>query len=188
MQTILDTIKTWSGPVEIDGTRYDNISSVESVLDERNSVKHIKLLQADKTRLETTVDRQEYKITVKQYMTRKASADFDFMLKWNNDNPMPYRTMIGTIEKETRGMVYMNLRADIYAERVYHCMRCGKKLTNPVSQYFGIGPECGGHNYVHPFDTDEELKEAVNEYRKQLQEVTWSGWIIRSSILEKEKI
>ena len=67
-------------------------------------------------------------------------------------------------------------------------MACGKRLTNPVSQYFGIGPECGGHNYVHPFNTDEELKEAVAEYRKKLQETKWVGWIIKSAIVQQEEV
>ena len=96
---------------------------------------------------------------------------------------MPLRTMIGTIEKETRGMVYMKLHGDIYAERICTCMKCGRTLTNPVSQYFGIGPECGGHNYINPFNSEEELKAAVSEYRKTLQNITWEGWIIKSGLL-----
>lgn len=124
------------------------------------------------------------RITVKQYMTKKATPEFDFMARWNNDNPMPLRTMVGTVEKETRGMVYMKLHGDMYAEKMCTCMKCGRTLTNPVSQYFGIGPECGGHNYVNPFNSEEELKEAVASYRKQLQEVTWEGWIIKSAITD----
>ena len=85
-------------------------------------------------------------------------------------------------------MVKMELHGDIWAEKICTCMACGKRLTNPVSQYFGIGPECGGHNYVHPFNTDEELKEAVAEYRKKLQETKWTGWVIRSSIIQQEEV
>jgi hypothetical protein len=128
------------------------------------------------------------KITVKQYMTKKSTPDFDFMAKFNNDEPMPLRTMIGTVEKETRGMVYMNLHADITQERTLHCLKCGRPITNPVSQYFGMGPECGGHNYVNPFYSKEELQEAVASYREQLRNITWSGWIIKSAILEEEDI
>ena len=83
-------------------------------------------------------------------------------------------------------MVHMTLHGDVYAERICTCMKCGRKLRNPVSQFFGIGPECGGHNYIHPFNTDEELHEAVAQYKKQLQAITWSGWIIKSAIIEKE--
>ena len=128
------------------------------------------------------------RITVKSYMTKKATPEFDFMLRWNNDNPMPLRTMVGTVEKETKGMVYMKLHGDIYAEKICTCMKCGRALTNPVSQFFGIGPECGGHNYVNPFNSDAELKAAVSVYKAQLQKIKWSGWIIKSAITEKEEI
>lgn len=126
------------------------------------------------------------RITVRQYMTKPATPEFDFMARWNNNNPMPLRTMVGTVEKETRGMVYMKLHGDIYAKQICTCMKCGRELTNPVSQYFGIGPECGGHNYVNPFNTEEELRNAVSEYRAKLQNITWEGWIIKSAILDDE--
>lgn len=127
-----------------------------------------------------------YKIEVKKYMLKKATPEFDFMAKWNNDNPMPLKIMVGTVEKETRGMVYMKLHGDILSEKTFRCIKCGKPLTNPVSQYFGIGPECGGHNYVNPFDTEEQLKAAVADYKVKLNNITWEGWIIKSAITNQE--
>ena len=127
-----------------------------------------------------------YKIEVKNYMMKKSTPEFDFMAKWNNDNPMPLKIMVGSVEKETRGMVYMKLHGDILAEKTVRCMKCGRTLSNPVSQYFGIGPECGGHNYVNPFDTEEQLKAAVAEYKKTLNDITWEGWIIKSAITNQE--
>ena len=188
---MLTMLKNWKGSLEINGVHYENVSQaiLSAKLSDSQEVNII--LHSNQKRAKNTLkmsDSDEYRITVRQYMTQKASADFDFMKKWNNDVPMPFRTMIGIVEKETRGMVYMKLHADIYADVITTCMKCGRPLTNKVSQYFGIGPECGGHNYVHPFETDEELDKAVAEYRKQLQKVTWEGWIIRSAILEKEKI
>lgn len=129
-----------------------------------------------------------HKIEVKSYMLKKATPDFDFMAKWNNDIPMPLKIMVGTVEKETRGMIYMKLHGDILSEKTCHCMKCGKLLTNPVSQYFGIGPECGGHNYTNPFDTEEALKEAVADYKIKLNNITWEGWIIRSAIVSDDII
>lgn len=126
------------------------------------------------------------KITVKSYMTKQATPEFDFMAKWNDNRPMPLRTMVGTAVKETRGMVYMKLHGDIYAERICTCMKCGRPLTNPVSQYFGIGPECGNHGYVNPFNSEAELKAAVSSYRKELQNIEWEGWVIKSAIIENE--
>lgn len=47
-----------------------------------------------------------YRIKVKKYMTEKASYNFDFMEKYNNNEPMPLRIMFGEITKETKGMVF----------------------------------------------------------------------------------
>lgn len=193
---MLTMLHNWKGSVEINGVNYDTIADALKNTD-TSALKNIDIRlhatskraeNASKTSVESVSDVQQYKVTVKQYMTKKGSRDFDFMIKWNNDNPMPFRTMIGTVEKETRGMVYMNLHADIWANTIPVCMKCGRPLTNKISQYFGIGPECGGHNYVNPFNSEEELNIAVANYRKELQKVTWSGWIIKSAILEKETI
>jgi len=193
---MLTMLRNWGGAVEINGVNYASIAEasknvkfddLENVNIKLHAVqKHAE--NALKTRSESVSDVQQYRITVKQYMTKKGSSEFDFMIKFNNDNPMPFRTMIGTVEKETRGMVYMKLHADIYAKVIPTCMKCGKPLTNRISQYFGVGPECGGHNYVNPFNSEKELDEAVQNYRKKLQKVTWSGWIIKSAITEKEEI
>ena len=189
---MLSLIKNWTGAVEVNGKHYDSIKDVIFADLQLSGNVTIKLLSATRKAEKPanpviTARSNERRITVKQYMTRKASPEFDFMAKWNNDNPMPFRTMTGTVEKETRGMVYMKLHGDIWTEKICTCMKCGKVLTNPVSQYFGIGPECGGHNYVHPFNTDEELKQAVDAYKKQLQNVTWEGWVIKSAITEEEE-
>lgn len=133
-------------------------------------------------------DTKQYRITVRQYMTKPATPEFDFMAKWNNNTPMPLRTMVGVIVKETKGMVYMDLHGDIIDKITPRCMKCGKPITNPVSQYFGMGPECGGHNYVSPFENEAELKEAVESYKAKLRDIKWSGWIIRSAIERMEEL
>ena len=33
--------------------------------------------------------------------------------------------------------------------------------------------------------TKEELMKAVGDYRKELQNITWEGWIIKSAIIEE---
>lgn len=185
---MLSALKNWQGSVKVNDVLYDSIRDAESVLERLDGEIHITLYPKKKTTVQSVTDSAETKITVKAYMTRKATPEFDFMAKWNKDIPMPLRTMVGIVIKETKGMVYMKLHGDIYAEKICTCMKCGRALTNPVSQYFGIGPECGGHNYVNPFDDDEQLKEAVAEYKKQLQSVTWEGWVIKSAIVEKEEI
>lgn len=183
-----ELIKNWKGKVEIDGNEYDSISAIPSDLN-FNSQSYILLKPIKNASVckEATRDGNsgEVRIKVKRYMTQKSTPSFDFMKKWNNDEPMPLRVMIGHKVKETRGMVYMELHGDIYAEKICTCMKCGRVLTNPVSQFFGIGPECGGHNYVNPFESKEELNEAVSEYKKQLQSIKWNGWIIKSAIEEE---
>lgn len=126
---------------------------------------------------------KEYKIEVKSWMLKKSSSDFNFMLQWNNDIPMPLMVMYGYKVAETRGMVKMVLHGDLKDEVTQRCMMCGKVITNPVSQYFGIGPVCGDHNYVNPFDSKEELKAAVDAFRIKLVNTTWTGWIAKSAII-----
>jgi len=184
---MLTMLKDYKGKVEINGKVYDSIKDAikrfKSDDDEISIILHSTRADANKTHSDAN---KTHKITVKQYMTKQASADFDFMKQWNDDVPMPYRTMIGTIEKETRGMVYMKLHADLTEEKTLRCLKCGRVISNPVSQYFGLGPECGGHKYVNPFYSKEELQQAVSAHRKQLQNTTWEGWIIRSAITEDE--
>lgn len=190
---MLSLLKDYKGAIEINGEKYDSVKTALKRFKNTNDTVTIKLLSndenANRTQTDANNEHKLKKIFVKQYMTRKSDAGFDFMKQWNNDNPMPLRTMIGTVEKETRGMVYMKLHADITSEKTRRCLACGRPITNPVSQYFGMGPECGGHNYVNPFYSKEELENAVKEYReKVLKNITWEGWIIKSAILEEEEI
>lgn len=192
---MFSTIASWKGTVEINGVTYDSVEDARKFVAENSvSIEYIFLHAVQKNAEKRKITQFEskptqYVITVKQYMTKKSSPSFDFMAKWNDDNPMPLRTMIGTIEKETKGMVYMKLHGDIIAEQMHFCMKCGRPITNPVSQFFGMGPECGGHNYVNPFESEEELKSVVESYRRNyLQKITWEGWIIKSAIESQEEV
>lgn len=129
---------------------------------------------------------RSYIIKVREYMTKPSSPNFDFHAKWNNNIPMPFRIMKGRVLKETRGMVMMDciavpLKTDV-------CMRCGRRLTHPVSRLYGIGPECGGHAHINPFDTEEELFAALDKVKEQLSQIKWRGWIIKSGIIEVEEV
>lgn len=193
---IWDEIKEWSGAVEIDGIIYPSVESARNSLSgDAKNISSIKLCNKQKQAPErapvsvASDGATVYKITVRQYMTRPSAPGFDFMAKWNDNNPMPLRTMVGTVEKETSGMVYMHLHGDITSQVTEYCMKCGKPITNPVSQFFGMGPECGQHNYTNPFESEEELKSAVDSYRREhLQKIVWSGWIIKSAIIEREEV
>lgn len=190
---MLSMLKDYKGSIEINGEKYDSVKTALKRFKSDSDTITIKLssnrAESVKSSVRASETHTQKKITVKQYMTRKATEDFDFMKTWNNDNPMPLRTMIGTVEKETRGMVYMKLHADITEEKTQRCLCCGRPITNPVSQYFGMGPECGGHNYINPFYSKEELENAVKDYRENvLRNITWEGWVVKSSIIEEEDI
>ncbi len=125
----------------------------------------------------------EYSITVKKYMTQHASPSFDFMSRFNGDNPMPLVEMVGKVTKETRGMVYMELHG-IYKTNSTTCMHCGRPLTHPVSMLYGIGPECGKHAYINPMGSEEELEAFVEQARQKIVSTTWNGWVIKSAITD----
>lgn len=177
-------LKEWKGDIEINGEKVDDLNGFKPV----SGQIHIKLLPNGYKRKQTRNSALQthsgediiilYRITVKQYMTRKASPEFNFMAKWNNDNPMPMRTMIGWIEKETPGMVYMHLKGKA-TDREVTCMRCGKTLTNPISKKYGIGPECMSKiGFIGDI-------EDVDSAREKIAEIEWSGWIIKSAITEQ---
>ena len=190
---MLELLKNYPGNLKVNGKEFENVLQAIQAFGEYQGRLVIELntntvTPTQPSRQEVEEGKEtEYIIKVKQYMTRPASPSFDFMDKWNNGVPMPLRVMVGRKLKETRGMVKMELRGEIIQEVNPVCMKCGRELTNPVSQYFGIGPECGGHHYISPFETDAELRQAVAETRKQLQNITWTGWIIKSAI-EEQKI
>ena len=127
-----------------------------------------------------------YLFKVRQYMTKPASPEFDFQAKFNNNNPMPFRTMVGTVLKETRGMVYMDCHVE--PMETTSCMRCGRRLNHPVSKLYGIGPECGSHAYLNPFNSEEELNNALDEVKHNLAQITWTGWIIKSAVEKFEEV
>ena len=188
---MLTLLEGYKGSIEVNDIAYSDLNTAVQAFKGSGEQLTIVLNKGAKIKDNQAQEIQElegsaiYKIRVRQYMTRPASPEFDFHTKWNNDNPMPMRIMVGRKLKETRGMVQMELWGEIIDEISTHCMKCGRTLTNTVSKYFGIGPECGSHGYNNPFETDEELEAAIEEVQKQLKEIKWTGWIIKSSIEEE---
>lgn len=189
---MLNLLKDYKGAVEVNGQSFDSLASALKGLKNFDGQLTIVLNKGAGERVSQASQQVEevagdkiYRIKVRQYMTRPSTPQFDFHDKWNNGNPMPMRIMVGKKLKETKGMVQMELWGEITEEVTTHCMRCGRTLTNPVSKYFGIGPECGNHGYNNPFDDEEELKRAVKEVDKQLREIKWTGWVIKSAIEEE---
>lgn len=177
-----EILKNWKGEIVIDGNVIESCNFDFKTL---SADSHILLHSNTKTAKQSILERSEsasneFRITVKQYMTKKATPDFDFMAKWNNNDPMPLRTMTGTVEKETKGMIYANLHGEGFPTCT--CMRCGRELTNPISKYYGIGPECMSKlGFVCDITEVEAIKLGMRE-------IKWSGWIIKSAITSTEKV
>ena len=188
---MLSLLGDYQGSLEVNGIVYNSLNEAVQALNDRPGPltivlnKGVKKENKEENQIQELEGSSIYKIRVRQYMTRPASPEFDFHTKWNNDNPMPMRIMVGRKLKETRGMVQMELWGEITEEMTTHCMKCGRILKNKISQYFGIGPECGGHNYNNPFESDEELNQAVSEMQEQLKKIKWTGWVIKSAIEEE---
>ena len=200
---MINQLKQWSGPCEIDGQYFDSFPVDFKGFSDTVNIKlypcaqkpekstgfdikaqNSKVYEHDYSKeLEKIWDRKAtYKITVKSYMTRKSNDDFRFMAEWNDDNPMPLLTMTGVVTDETKGMVYMKLHGQ--AQEEIHCLRCGRELKNPVSRLYGIGPECITKIPVF-FNIDINDVDSIKE---KMVNVEWEGWIIKSSILTKEKL
>lgn len=178
-------LKDWLGAVEYNGKTYDSVEAFLSDFKSDSDTIHIKLRTSAKNAKMSAQNVSEsaskiLKVTVKAYMTKPATPDFDFMAKWNDNKPMPLRTMIGTVEKETRGMVYMHLHG--FAQKTITCACCGRELTNPESRYYGIGPICLEKIGIMRNITD------IKNITEDLEKIEWSGWIIKSSILEREEV
>lgn len=180
----------WEKPLEVNGKLYQNSTEAYEELKDFEGDVVIKLnprkLQvirpAEPEPEPIKVDEKIYKIAVRQYMTKP----FDFHEKWNQGHPMPMRVMVGTILKETAGMYKMKLWAKPMPASV--CMVCGRTLTHPVSLHYGIGPECGKHFHINPYETEEELQAEYEHLRDMMANIVWEGWVIKKAIESMETI
>lgn len=188
---MLSLLGNYNGTLVINNIEYPSISAAKQALQGYVGTISIILNPENKkvayseNKMTKSGTSDVYRIKVRQYMTKAPTPDFDFHDRWNGGIPMPLRTMVGRKLQETKGMVKMQLWGEITERTTNICMKCGRTLSNPVSRYFGIGPECGGHNYINPFDSETKLKEAIDIVQKQLKEICWTGWIIKSAIEEE---
>lgn len=174
-------LDNYKGTIEVNGQDVNrlDLSNIQGSVCIRLTPQGFRKENRERKSVDTN-DNAEYRITVRAYMTKKATEEFDFMAKMNNDIPMPLRTMVGRKIKETKGMEYWELHGQ--AEQVITCMRCGKELTNPISRKYGIGPECIRKVGITVAEDD------VIGVTEQLINVKWSGWIIRSAIINVEEM
>lgn len=195
----------YPGKVIINGTEYLNVQAAREFLQSYEGEVEISLVEVDRNNLQPGLQEDKssssafddtsfmnsdfiYKIKVRRYMTQPSTPVFTFQSQWNNDIPMPLRIMVGKKIQETKGMVKMELWGEMTDDTEICCMKCGKTLNNPVSRYFGLGPECGGHNYTHQFESNEHFREAIEKNNQKLLQIRWTGWVVKSSIEVKEKV
>lgn len=183
----------WEKPLKVNGTLYKNSAAAYTALKDYdgeitiqlNFKQNAKVLiqeGAQEKPADSKIDDTIYRIKVRQYMTKQ----WDFNDKWNNGQPMPMRVMVGKVLKETKGMVQMELWGKPMPTSC--CMVCGRKLTHPVSLHYGIGPECGGHFHINPYNTEAELQQEYEALKAKMAEIKWTGWVVKSAIEEKEVI
>lgn len=185
---MLSMLKDWQGKVEINDKEYDDIQSATIENKALSGQVHIKLysnsfiskFHENTKKQEEVKENVEHRFTVKAYMTKPATPEFDFMAKWNKNCYMPMRTMQGVELKSTPGMVYLKLHG--LAKPTITCYCCGKELTNPISRKYGVGPICLSKMGI---DLDIEDVEGISE---ELVNIEWTGWCIRSAILSEEEV
>lgn len=155
----------WSGRVVVNGTEYESVGSVPNDI-EITTIILLPKVEKRRVKVDEVEDDTERVITVRQFMTRVDS------------NPMPMRTMVGKIKRETAKAYYMELHGQ--ALPVVTCMRCGKTLTNPVSRHYGLGIECIQKVGI-PFNADD-----IENIKEAMVDVKWSGWCPKSAIESNE--
>lgn len=183
---ILKNLKL-NAPIKVNGKEYKN--SYEAYADLKNYEGPIQVLinYKDNEKQQNNNADKMLRIYVKKYMTQKSTPGFDFMKKWNNNNPMPMRLMEGTILDETPGMYKMKLKG-VYVENADKCTHCGRPITNEVSKMYGLGPVCGQHFYIATPQSVEEFRQMKDEIKQKIESVEWEGWVIKSAIEKQQKI
>jgi hypothetical protein len=114
------------------------------------------------------------KIKVRQWLTK------------TENNPLPMRVMEGEVKRETAKAILVKLNGFLAPSSV--CNHCGRTLTHPVSLLYGIGPVCGGHFHINPLSSEEELKASYEDMKRKMENVTWEGWLPKSSVESIESI
>lgn len=103
----------------------------------------------------------------------------EFHDKLNGGTPIPMLVMVGKILKETDKSYLVEVRGK--PEPTTYCLHCGRKLTNKVSMYYGLGPVCGKHYYITNV-TEENLQARFEEIRKKMRNIYWKGWVPKKSV------
>lgn len=109
----------------------------------------------------------------------------EFHDKLNKGKTIPMLIMFGKILRETDKSYLIEARGK--PEPTEFCLHCGRRLTNKVSMYYGLGPVCGQHYYITNI-TEANLELKFEEIRRKMSNIYWQGWIPKSAVtIEMEK-
>lgn len=164
----------------------DYVGGLRILLKPNNVIKYDNNTETSSTSTSTKQSSDIYRVEVKSYMSRPFEEGF-FLAKMNK-SPMPYLIMVGSIISQTEKMVKMDLHVDLNYDTSVKCIRCGRVLTNPISQYLHIGPECGASEHMRLLNSGISIDEVRNRLQDSLKDVHWVGWIPKSAIVSAEKI
>lgn len=186
----------YQGPVEVDGEVFPSISDAMEKLSQYTGTMRIKPLwpllekEPEKERLEVEKKPEKdtltlelnvpYEITVKAYVTKADTEKFQFHKKFNHGNPMPFRTMRGNVINRTEKMYKVDLYA--YPTTIEQCLRCGKRITHPISKLYGIGPDCAEYLNIPRYESRDDLDDNMKSLQKEMKKIVWVGYVPMSAI------
>lgn len=109
----------------------------------------------------------------------------DFHDKFNKGIPIPLKMMYGVIKKETEKCYYIEVEGKPTPSST--CLHCGRKITNKVSLYYGLGMVCGKH-YGITNVSEENLEKKLEEIRSKLKKVKWVGLVPKKNVVIEDEI
>ena len=192
---MLEILGNYTGPLVINGKNFKNKRDAEEFLNNYKGGVTITLggepsLFNSNTAFEKPVVESNrnknnevwYELEVKRYMTNYNSSFF--LNSLNEQGPMPFIIMIGKKLEESQKMVKMECYPEIRNTRQTRCIKCGRTLFDEVSQYMGIGLECGFEKYRKQIQSGEEPEIVQISINQELKKFKWVGWIIKDAIMK----
>lgn len=180
---MLEFLRNYNGKIYVNDALIDNKELPDIIA---NTSKELKIHLEPNIPDKPVQKDPEYLIHVKGWMLNKSNNGFDFMKTWNNDIPMPLKVMAGTVLEETKGMYKMALHG--VPMNTDTCMRCGRPLSNPISRVYGIGPECMENAGIPRELCLEEAQSRIAEIEQAIKNITWTGYIAKTAIVDVEEL
>lgn len=186
---MFELLKDYTGSLTVNNKKFESVEDARRAFSDYKGGLTIILNPAidGNSTIKKDIDKDTiYQITVRKYMTNYGS-DF-FLNGMNKQGPMPYITMVGQKLSETEKLVKMKCWVELSTQRVSTCIRCGRPLTNPISQYLSLGPECGAAEHMKLIQNGVSVDLVRKQLQEKLNKITWTGWIIKTAIKDVKVI